>query len=286
MKINDIILEQKLKESFWDKLKNYAKSFSQQIDSGMTIDQIERRAEQDRNVKLLVNAFLTQWDNMRYSLQQAYGQDKVTASMYEEVLEKLVYNQINASVNSKEVERAVQILLSNGDNLNNNSSQDAAYKIITSGIASQISPTLGPKVDVLNRKLSKVGYGAAIPNSVPRIEGLIIPVIVVAYQYNSGNNNGQRLVRANNRWYGMGLLKEPGDTGFVDFRDNRNFTLSEKTRIKTQDVGNLDILASQKLALNNPDEARRTALILTNPATGEYSELGSTELETWKEQNR
>jgi len=189
MKINDIILEQELKESFWDKLKNYAKSFGQQIDSGMSIDQIERRAEQDRNVKLLVNAFLTQWDNMRYSLQQAYGQGKVSASMYEEILEKLVYNQINASVTSAKVRSAIETLLRNGDNLNNKLSQDAAYTIITSGIASNISPSLGVKVDVLNRKLSKVGYGGTIPNGVPRVEGLIVPVIVMAYHYELSNNN-------------------------------------------------------------------------------------------------
>jgi hypothetical protein len=284
MKINDIILEQKLKESFWDKLKNYAKSFGQQIDSGMSIDQIERRAEQDRNVKLLVNAFLTQWDNMRYSLQQAYGQDKVSDSMYEEILEKLVYNQINASVTSSKVRSAIETLLRNGDNINNKLSQDAAYTIITSGIASNISPSLGVKVDVLNRKLSKVGYGGTIPNGVPRVEGLIIPVIVMAYHYELNNNNGQRLIKANGQWHGMGKLKKsPQDQDFID---DRNFVLDNRTMLKNQNQGNLDIMAMQKLALNDPMQARRTAVMLKDPSKMEFSELSSEEIEIWQQQTR
>jgi len=282
MKINDIVLEQKLKESFWDKLKNYAKSFGQQIDAGMSIDQIERRAEQDRNVKLLVNAFLTQWDNMRYSLQQAYGQDKVSESMYEEILEKLVYNQINASVTSVKVRSAIETLLKNGDRLDNKLSQDAAYTIITSGIASNISPSLGVKVDVLNRKLSKVGYGGTIPNGVTRVEGLIIPVIVMAYHYEL--NNGQRLIKANGQWHGMGKLKKrPEDQDFID---DRNFILDNRTMLRNQNQGNLDIMAMQKLALNDPMQARRTAVMLKDPSKMEFSELSSEEIEIWQQQTR
>ena len=284
MKINDIILEQELKESFWDKLKNYAKSFGQQIDSGMSIDQIERRAEQDRNVKLLVNAFLTQWDNMRYSLQQAYGQGKVSASMYEEILEKLVYNQINASVTSAKVRSAIETLLRNGDNLNNKLSQDAAYTIITSGIASNISPSLGVKVDVLNRKLSKVGYGGTIPNGVPRVEGLIVPVIVMAYHYELSNNNGQRLIKANGQWHGMGKLKKSSQD--QDFIDDRNFVLDNRTLLRNQNQGNLDIMAMQKLALNDPMQARKTAVMLKDPSKMEFSELSSEEIELWQQQTR
>jgi len=285
MKINDIILEQELKESFWDKLKNYAKSFGQQIDSGMSIDQIERRAEQDRNVKLLVNAFLTQWDNMRYSLQQAYGKEKVTPSMYEEILEKLAYNQIGASVTSTKVVSAIQTLLRNGDNLDNKVSQNAAYTIITSGIASNISPSLGVKVDLLNRKLSKVGYGGGIPNGVSKIEGLILPVIVMAYQYEKGGTKGQRLIKANNQWHGMGVLKNRS-AGEQDFIDDRTFILNNKTLLKNQQHGNLDIMAMQKLALHDPMQARKTAVILTNPTTMEFSELGSEEIEAWRQQTR
>ena len=282
MKINDVILEQQIEESFWDKFKSYTKSFGQQINSGMTADQIERRAEQDQNVKLLVNAFLVQWDNMRYSLQQAYGKEKVTPSMYKEILEKLAYNQIGASIASTNVVSAIQTLLRNGDNLDNNISQDAAYTIITSGIASNISPSLGVKVDVLNRKLSDVGYGGGIPNGVSKIEGLILPVIVMAYRYESGN--GQRLIKANNQWHGMGILKK--QSGEQDFIDDRTFILNNKTMIKNQQHGNLDIMAMQKLALHDPMQARKTAVILTDPTTMEFSELGSEEIEAWRQQTR
>jgi hypothetical protein len=281
MKINDIVLEQKLEESFWDKFKNYANKLGQSLATGQSLEQIERRAGQDRTVQLLIDAFLTQWDNMRYSLQQAYQKKGVRPDMYEEILDKLVYNQIKASIKSNDVKDAVRTLLANGDNLNSNSSRDAAYDIIISGIASQISPALGPKVDVLNRKLGKVEFGGPIPPGIPKEKGLIVPVIIV---WDDASN--QRLVKMGGQWFAMGAMKDNDDAAIVDYKDKRISVLNNTTLIKNQTVGNIDLLMNKKLFANDPSIGRKTALILDDPTLQIYIELDPSEIAAWQEQNR
>jgi len=82
----------------------------------------------------------------------------------------------------------------------------------------------------------------------------------------------------------MGKLKKSSQD--QDFIDDRNFVLDNRTLLRNQNQGNLDIMAMQKLALNDPMQARKTAVMLKDPSKMEFSELSSEEIELWQQQTR
>jgi len=310
MKINDVILTEADFQSLYNKpslgqkiLKFMNFGLDPNGQSSNTFS--SSRAAQDNEIRLLVDAFLAQWDRMRYSQQQAHGANEVSESYYRELLEKLVYNQLNASY-TKKVENAVNDILELGDNLNNQKAQNAAFVIITSGISSQMSPTLGPKVDVLNRKLANTPYGGKFGNQVPRVKGLIVPVIILNY-----GSTRQRLVKFNNIWYNMNATEQNG-VALVEARpksrrarsrrpsatpqqpvtfifpeiaqSSNQFIFDERLIIKDPSViHSLGVISDDQLAAGNTQVARRTAIQLLNDGGNQYRELTVDEIASWKE---
>jgi len=309
MKISDILVENKtqLNEIFldWGDMMTYARTLKQELGKGLSWDQIKNRAMQARSNRLAVKSFINQWLNQRYQLQSAYADKGVDESYYRAVLQKLVYKELGASP-TKTVEDAVDILLKNGDDLNNNESQNAALAIILSAIGSKMA-TKADKVDVQSMKLASVSYGSKLPNWVKVTAGLKVPVIILMYtiKNNNGDNQPHKFVKFNGRWYDMDKTVVVGTT--TEARKTRNqkvrhrqkqqkpvlrrvFTpdnpahvlLNDDTLVKDFDIiAVLNINSAQLLNQGIWENARQTAIVSTNPPSS-WAELTPEEVTQWK----